>query len=351
MTAATHHGAPPGLVTASSVCLATVAAVALHMDNPWWAAISVWMVANPDVQALWLKGMMRIAGTLLGCAVGYVAAIAAIDNIGLQAALLFLFGYLMTLLRFTTGYSYAWLFFMLIPALLVYVAASDPGGIRDFAVWRAAEIVIGVVAALLTAGLFTALFGSATARRSLRDAYLRTRPRLGPRERVEVHALAAAGGTVAVLIALLWAVLDLPALTQIGISVLACLDRDPGGSQVRGWQRLLGVSAGGLLGLAMVALGVDLFLFWLALLFLGIYLFSGLHHFGGDRAYIGTQGGIGFMMCLVTGSGPPHSILLVVDRFAGILCGVLLLVAVLACLQLALRWLLPPLPAAAGEGG
>lgn len=331
--AAAHHGADPGLVTAAGVCLAVLAALILRLENPWWAAISAWMVANPDVQALWLKGLMRIAGTVLGCIIGYVAAIAAIDNIGLQAALLFLFGYGLVNLRYRMRYSYAWLFFMLMPVLLLYVAMQAPDTVRAFAIWRTLEIVTGVLAMALTAGLFTTFFGSAHARKSLRDAYLREKPKLTPRELRDIHILAVGGGGMTVLIALLWSIYDLPALTQIGITLLAVLDRDPVGTRIRGWQRIAGTVLGGLLGLAVIAAGIDLLPIWLLLLFLGLFLFAGLHHFGGGSAYIGTQGGIAYMFCLVSGAGPPETFMPVVNRLAGMMSGIFLLLVVLILVE------------------
>lgn len=329
----TGHGAHPGVVTAAGVCLATLVALLLRMEDPWWAAISAWMVANPDVQALWLKGLMRIVGTLLGCIVGYVAAVAAIGNPGLQAALLFLFGYGMVQLRYRTAYSYAWLFFMLIPVMLLYVSIASPEGVRAFAIWRGLEIVIGVFAAALTAGLFTLFFGSPVARKSLHDAYLREKPKLSPQELSDLQVLALGGGAMCVLIALVWSWFDLPALTQIGITLLVCLERDPVSARLRGAQRIGGTLLGGLLGLAAMAPGTDLMPVWLLLLFGGIYLFARLHHFGGGDAYIGTQGGIAFMFCLISGSGPPESLMPVANRLAGMLAGIVLLLAVLVVVE------------------
>jgi uncharacterized membrane protein YccC len=39
-------------------------------------------------------------------------------------------------------------------------------------------------------------------------------------------------------------------------------------------------------------------------------------------AYVGTQGGVAFILTLVTGIGPPDTIMPAVSRIAGMLCGV-----------------------------
>jgi uncharacterized membrane protein YgaE (UPF0421/DUF939 family) len=62
------------LITGVSCWLATMAAFALHLDNPWWAAISAWVISSPDKSAFWQKGIMRILGTIAGCVLGYELA-------------------------------------------------------------------------------------------------------------------------------------------------------------------------------------------------------------------------------------------------------------------------------------
>lgn len=210
---------------------------------------------------------------------------------------------------------------------------SAPETVRAFAIWRGLEIVTGVFAAALTAGLFTLFFGSAVARKSLRDAYVKEKPKLAPGELGDLQILAIGGGVMCVLIALVWSAFDLPALTQIAITLLVCLERDPVSARLRGAQRIGGTALGGLLGLAAIALGIDLLSAWLLVLFGGLYLFARLHHFGGGNAYIGTQGGIAYMFCLVSGAGPPDTIMPVVNRLAGMLSGVVLLLAVLILVE------------------
>jgi uncharacterized membrane protein YccC len=134
-------------------------------------------------------------------------------------------------------------------------------------------------------------------------------------------------GLVLVLVPVLWGLFDLPAVTQIAISVLVVIDRDAIALRRRGRQRLLGCAAGGAMGLALLALGLDGLLVWLVALGGGIFLFSSLTLGGGPNAYVGIQGGLTLIMALVTGPGPPDALLPVLDRLAGVTLGVALVVA------------------------
>jgi uncharacterized membrane protein YccC len=64
------------------------------------------------------------------------------------------------------------------------------------------------------------------------------------------------------------------------------------------------------------------------MLIAGVFLFALIHHSTSRWAYVGTQGGVAFILALVTGLGPPDSIMPAVNRIAGMLCGVGILLCV-----------------------
>ena len=64
------------------------------------------------------------------------------------------------------------------------------------------------------------------------------------------------------------------------------------------------------------------------MLIAGVFLFSLIHHSMSRWAYVGTQGGVAFILALVTGIGPPDSMMPAVNRIAGMLCGVGILLCV-----------------------
>ena len=97
----------------------------------------------------------------------------------------------------------------------------------------------------------------------------------------------------------------------------------------RAMHRLLGCLLGGIVGLGCLALSIDAVIPWLAILTAGIWLAA--HVQGSQRGigYVGTQAAVVFITMLVQGPGPPDSIGQGIDRFAGIMGGLLILLAVL----------------------
>jgi hypothetical protein len=75
----------------------------------------------------------------------------------------------------------------------------------------------------------------------------------------------------------------------------------------------------------VLALSLTQFLPWLVLLMAGVWI--GTHIQASQRGvgYAGIQGTVVFIMTLVQGSAPPDSILPGLERFAGITCGLVLL--------------------------
>ena len=51
---------------AASVTFAVLAALALHSDEPWWAAITAFMVTRASPVEAISRGIMRIAGSIVG---------------------------------------------------------------------------------------------------------------------------------------------------------------------------------------------------------------------------------------------------------------------------------------------
>ena len=60
------------LEAALSVTLAILAALAMHSDNPWWAGLSAFMVTRASLAVALSRGLMRIAGSVLGAAIGVI---------------------------------------------------------------------------------------------------------------------------------------------------------------------------------------------------------------------------------------------------------------------------------------
>jgi len=81
-------------------------------------------------------------------------------------------------------------------------------------------------------------------------------------------------------------------------------------------------------GLACLTLPVDNYPLWLAVLFAGVWICA---HVGASQrsiSYAGIQACMVFIVTLVQGRGPPHSMLPGVERFAGITGGLSILLLV-----------------------
>ncbi|GGC84458.1 FUSC family protein [Chelatococcus reniformis] len=315
MTWAPRHG----LTTAAGVVLAVLLALTAELPDPWWAAISAWMVANPDRRAILPKSVLRIVGTLAGCALGYGLSMLLGGQPFLILVAIFICGSLGMRGRFTSPYAYAWVLFAITSMMMLLASLNQRDGLLEFAVARALEIVCGVIGALI-AGLVLGVSGEGPAPAA-------APPASGGDHDFDLDRVAAIGGLIGVVIAIVWDAMAMQSATQIAITSYVIIDRDLGTSRVRAQQRIGGCLLGAALGLLVVGFGPVSVLFWVWALGAGIFFFSSLHLGGGAHAYVGTQAGIAYIIALITGPGYPTDILSVVERLAGILIGVALAIA------------------------
>lgn len=132
-----------------------------------------------------------------------------------------------------------------------------------------------------------------------------------------------------------WRILELPNLKQMAIPVGAVMAvpvltgdvaRNRAAVLRRAAQRVAGCGLGGGIGLLLLALPLaDAFVPWLLLLMAGaaagVQVQSGRH----GISVAGAQATIAFILTLVQGAGPPASLVPTVDRLAGMLGALLLM--------------------------
>jgi hypothetical protein len=144
------------LMLVVTVLLTLVGAHALGLP-PEKAAISVMLLTvSPHVQALVLKGQLRIAGLLLATAwgLGTFLVVGLLPHFPLLAALLFLGQFVATYLTRTTGKnSYAGLQMGLVLPMVVVAPRAEFGSVTP-AVQRLEGVLIGLLASVLVAGLW-----------------------------------------------------------------------------------------------------------------------------------------------------------------------------------------------------
>jgi uncharacterized membrane protein YccC len=294
---------------------------------PWWAAISGYISIQATRPASFLRGVLRIAGTVLGAAIGLLLVpLVAYDHVACCAALLLL-TMAGVLGAVVSRYGYAWLMLGLTACIVLLMSLDDPTAALDAAFYRVAEVMLGTVIAMLVA------FALAPDRADTAPAPSPDMP--GLRRPAILHALRS--GVCVAILPVVWGWLELPSLAQTGITVTAVmalptLPRD-GGEQARliitrGLHRVLGCLLGGLAGLAVLALSLTSLPLWLAALAAGLWVGTHLQYSASGIGYVGVQATIVFIVTLVQGSHPPDSIMPGIDRFAGVFCGLVVLLAV-----------------------
>jgi uncharacterized membrane protein YccC len=316
-------------MTALSTSLSVAAALALHMDYVWWAALSGFMSIQATRPGSMRRALLRVGGTIVGAAVGLILTPwLAYDHV---AGSLFIFsvGTLGALGFMLSAHGYAWLFAAITVNLVLLSSLQNPLLALHFAFYRSAEVLIGSTIAWFVAYAMApdddAAEPSARGWSQLWDSDWRY---MG-------HAMRA--GFAVMLLPWVWSWFVLPGLTQMAVTVAAImavpvLTEDPleGGRYVAGHslQRLLGCLLGGLTGLALLALSMTEFLPWILSVTIVVWIGCYIQTSQLGVSYIGNQAVVVLIMTLVQGWGPPDSILPGIDRFAGMMGGLAVLMLV-----------------------
>jgi len=147
------------LMLTVTVLLTLLAAHALGLP-PEKAAVSVMLLTvTPHVQAMILKGELRLAGAFLGVswAVGTFLVVGLVPHLLVLAGLLFLGQFVAAYLTRTAGkYAYAGVQMGLVLPMLVVAPPTEFGSFAP-AVERLAGILLGLVASIVVAVLWPRL--------------------------------------------------------------------------------------------------------------------------------------------------------------------------------------------------
>jgi uncharacterized membrane protein YccC len=347
-------GGPRGteaLASALSVALAALAALLLHSDEPWWAAISAWMVTRSSLPVALSRGAMRIVGSVAGATI-------AVIILGLFAYDPLPFCLCLFALAFTglfgfakSRHGYAWLIFAVTGNLVMLIALDQPQTAFTIAVNRTADVTIGTGAALLATFLLPALPdapGSPAVSSPIALPLLFWRRRhaveferwLRENGPLILHACRGALTVMVLPLLLNWlaplgsSTLAVTAVAVMAIPTTAILEPDGRTVVQRAIHRLVGCALGALLGLLCLYWVGSNFLVWLLLLMGGIWLTSQIQSGNTGIGYVGTQAGLAFLLSMVQGGGPPLSPLPGIDRFAGIMAGLSVLLVITMVISL-----------------
>src|SRR6516162_10719309 len=350
------------LGAALSVALAAFVALILHSDEPWWAAISAWMMTGISLADALPRGVMRILGSIAGAAVAVlVLGLFAYDLLPFCLCLFTiawvgLFGFA------KSRHGYAWLISAITGNLVMLIALDQPQTAFTIAVNRVADVAIGTAATLLVTYLLPALPAAAGSTAAgapcVLPLFFWSRRHVREFERwlrenwpLVLHACRG-GLTVMVLPLLLnWlaplgsSTLAVTAVAVMAVPTTAILEPDGRTVVQRAAHRLIGCALGALLGLLCLYWVGQNFLVWLLLLMTGVWLTSQIQSGITGIGYVGTQAGFAFLLSMVQGQGPPLSPIPGIDRFAGITAGLAVLLIITMVMSLFRLTSILPAPA------
>lgn len=317
------------LVAALVVPLATTMALWLEAESVWWAAISGYMTIMSSGAASIRKGLLRLAGTIGGAAVGFIMARwLPYDHFGLS---LFLAGATMlgVVAMQVSPHGLAWLFGTITSILVLLEGLNSPLQVPYIAFYRIFEVGIGVTASAIVANLLMHWHADPA------PPVPGWRHLLGAQWPAMLHGMRAAIAVVVMMQVWIW--MDLPQVTEMCISIAVVMSAPVIGDgslgtrhavAERSLHRILGCFLGGIVALACLALQVESFPWWLGMIagsvWIGMHIQNGRHGVG----YLGTQAAFVFIVTLIQGPAPPTSIMPGIDRFVGISGGMAILLII-----------------------
>ena len=317
------------LVAAIAVPLATTLALLLQVESVWWAAISSYLTVLSSGAASVRKGLMRFSGTIGGAALGFVMARwLPYDHFALC---LFLAAATMTgvIAMQVSPHGYAWLLGAITSILVLLEGLNDPLQVPYIAFYRIFEVAIGITASVIVANLLEDWHADPPPPSS------GWRHLLGAQWPALLHGIRAAISVVVVLQVWIW--MDLPQVTEMAITVAVVMSAPVIGDgsigtrhavAERSLHRFLGCLLGGIAALFCLSLSVTSFPWWLAMIAGGVWIAMHVQMGRHGVGYLGTQSAFVFIVTLIQGPAPPTSILPGIDRFAGIVGGLAILLVV-----------------------
>ncbi len=304
---------------------AVLLALALHLDNPWWAGISAISVLQAERGATVRRAAERMLGTLIGAAIGVLLAPLVAWHIPFDIACALVAGFTIYAQE-RSAHSYAVLLGGVTALLVLFGTLQSPGAALHLGVYRGLEVGTGIFAASLVGYVLHPGHQDSAAADAAKPGIWR-RP-----VDMELLGVAFTGAVAVAAIPGIWTMLELPALGQTPITafvVTTAMRSDP---SLKALARLIGCGIGGLCGIAAIGIVGDAFLPWLACLAIGLYFAGFLQHGGGDAGYVGQQAAVALIMSMVPGLAASPDILPAIDRLTGIAGGIVIVSLVMVLL-------------------
>ncbi len=139
------------LRAAISTVVAVFIAIKLHLGAPFWSGVTTVVVANLYTGKIIDKSILRVTGTFAGAFFGlYIAGFIA-NSLLLYLLTCFLLMFYSVHYYYTSRFAYAFLLGGATAIMVLSQVAMEPGNVFFIAIWRSAEISIGIIVSALTA--------------------------------------------------------------------------------------------------------------------------------------------------------------------------------------------------------
>ena len=326
------------LITGAACWVATALALLLELENPYWATMTAWAMALPGERVPTRRALLQILATAAGCFFGYEIGMRVEGRPIMQ--LLAIFGVALggTYLRFRSRFDFVWVLGAMSALMLLAFTLYSPEMLYAAARYRGYEIACGVagvtIAQFAVGGLLRLEYprGSASA------------PSPHALDRRDALEIALVGGFTVSIVPVIWYFFQLPfgSLLITMIAPLIALDAAFVEHPVRTHWRLVGAIVGGAFGVLAGAIAGDSFLLWSWALLGGTAACGYVSGGGRPWSAAGTMGGLAVVFSLVTGSGPTTDILTILNRIAGIVIGIGIMIGVAYAVRLVFRAQFPP---------
>ncbi len=139
------------LRTAIAAVIAVLIAFKFHFDTPYWAGMTVVIVANLYTGSIVDKAILRIIGTIAGAWGGYFLAGLIVNSFALFLLANFLLVGIACYYFIFARYAYAYLLAGISGFIVVAQLAVDPDNTLVVAIWRPIEIGVGVLVSAIAA--------------------------------------------------------------------------------------------------------------------------------------------------------------------------------------------------------
>jgi len=320
-----------------SVLLAMAFARLLNAPNVSWAAFSGYMVMRGHAADTLLRGALRIVGTIVGGLLALGAFPVIASHLWLQAVVLAVVTCAGLYGALTARYSYAWLFFALTFAMVVFDKLEHPSeSLIAFVEARFLETTAGSVACVIVS-----LLSMVTLRRYWPAARAPQPEALGWRPDAFGHA--AQCGLAMAGLAALAALVPAPALAQGAVSIIAVMFIPASAVGANGLvsvrrrvlQRFVGCGAGALLAALFLVISRGHAGVMILGVAVGVAIGRALENGALSHRYVGTQFTLAVLVTLVPDNYAAATIEPGLERLLSIFIGM----AVLEPVLVAWRWL------------